>query len=93
MKIRRKHCYPPTQFTFAELNKYGVNAVRGPRRIPESLLKALEAKAKGKQEAVKNGKAEKAVVPEKQEKTVPATKAAQPPKAPAGQETKAAPKK
>ena len=48
MKIRRKHCYPPTQFTFAELNKYGVNAVRGPRRIPESLLKALEAKAKGK---------------------------------------------
>ena len=54
---------------------------------------AAEAKAKGKQEAVKNGKAEKAVVPEKQEKTVPATKAAQPPKAPAGQETKAAPKK
>jgi len=46
MKIRRKHCYPPTQFTFAELNKYGVNAVRGPRRVPETLLKALEAKAK-----------------------------------------------
>jgi hypothetical protein len=48
MKIRRKHCYPPTQFTFAELNKYGVNAVRGPRRVPEPLQKALEAKTKKK---------------------------------------------
>jgi len=45
MKIRRTHCYPPAQFTFAELKKFGVNAVRGPRRIPESLLKALEENA------------------------------------------------
>ena len=45
MKIRRTYCYLPTQFTFAELKGYGVNAVRGPRRMPESLLKALEAAA------------------------------------------------
>lgn len=42
MKIRRTHCYLPTQFTFAELKKFGVNAVRGPRRIPNLLLKELE---------------------------------------------------
>ena len=45
MKIRRTHCYLPTQFTFAELKRFGVNAVRGPRRMPESLQKELEAKA------------------------------------------------
>ena len=32
---------PPAQFTFAVLKRYGVNAVRGPRRMPEPLLKAL----------------------------------------------------
>lgn len=53
MKIRRKHCYLPTQFTFAGLKKYGVNAVRGPRRMPGSLLKELEAAARreGKQKS------------------------------------------
>jgi len=45
MKIQRTHCYLPTQFMFAELKRFGVNAVRGPRRMPESLLKELEAKA------------------------------------------------
>jgi predicted DNA-binding protein (MmcQ/YjbR family) len=45
MKIRRTHCYLPTQFSFAELKKHGVNAVRGPRRMPGSLLKELEAAA------------------------------------------------
>ena len=46
MKIRREHCYLPAQFAFAVLKRFGVNAVRGPRRMPESLLKELEAAAR-----------------------------------------------
>ena len=49
MKIQRTHCYPPAQFTFAVLKEYGVNAVRGPRRMPEPLLKALEAAARAEE--------------------------------------------
>ena len=45
MKIRRTHCYLPDQFTFAVLKRFGVNAVRGPRRMPGSLLKELVAAA------------------------------------------------
>ena len=35
----------------AELKKHGVNAVRGPRRMPESLLKELEAAARPEEQS------------------------------------------
>ena len=42
MKIRRLASYPADRFTFAFLNSYGVNAVRGPRGIPPALSEALK---------------------------------------------------
>ena len=42
MKIRLLHCYEPDRFTFEVLKEeYGVNAIRGPRGIPDSLSEAL----------------------------------------------------
>ena len=43
MKIKLLKRYKPEQFTFDVLSeRYGVNAVRGPRGIPESLSEALK---------------------------------------------------
>ena len=44
MKIRRLHKFSPDEFPFPVLKKYGVNAVRGPRRMPERLDAALRRK-------------------------------------------------
>ncbi len=41
MKIRLERRFPPEKFPLKALGKYGVNAVRGPRRMPPALLKAL----------------------------------------------------
>ena len=41
MKIRLERRFPPEKFPLKALGKYGVNAVRGPRRMPSALLKAL----------------------------------------------------
>jgi len=41
MRIRRLRKFAPEDFPFAALKRYGVNAVRGPRRMPEKLCSAL----------------------------------------------------
>jgi len=41
MKIRLERRFPPEKFPLKALGKYGVNAVRGPRRMPSALLKAI----------------------------------------------------
>ena len=41
MKIQLKRRFPPEKFQLKALGKYGVNAVRGPRRMPSALLKAI----------------------------------------------------
>ncbi|MBQ6654345.1 MAG: MmcQ/YjbR family DNA-binding protein [Erysipelotrichaceae bacterium] len=41
MRIRKVREYPAERFTFAVLNSYGVNAVRGPRGIPPALSETL----------------------------------------------------
>lgn len=43
MRIRLLHRYDKDKFTFAVLGTYGINAVRGPRRIPEKLSRDLKA--------------------------------------------------
>ena len=44
MKIQLKRRFPPEKFPLKALGKYGVNAVRGPRRMPSALLKAIGKK-------------------------------------------------
>lgn len=42
MRLRLKKRYDPTDFTLDILKKYGVKSIRGPRHLPNSLLKMLE---------------------------------------------------
>jgi hypothetical protein len=44
MKIRLERRFPPEKFPLKALGKYGVNAVRGPRRMPSALLKEIGKK-------------------------------------------------
>lgn len=57
MKLRRLKTYPPERFPFASLSRYGIHAVRGPRKIPEELNSVLGGDASGT--AVKSGKKKK----------------------------------
>lgn len=41
MRIQLKHRYKEDEFTFSFLKEFGVNAIRGPRSVPESLQKVL----------------------------------------------------
>ena len=43
MKLRRLSKFSPEDFPFSALKRHGVNAVRGPRRIPESLGSVLRS--------------------------------------------------
>lgn len=42
MKIKRLKVYPKDKFSFKELKKYDVRAIRGPRHVPLTLLKQLK---------------------------------------------------
>ena len=45
MKIKRLQSYAPDMLTFAKLKSFGVNAVRGPRGLPEELSQWLKEKS------------------------------------------------
>ncbi|MBR3311177.1 MAG: MmcQ/YjbR family DNA-binding protein [Solobacterium sp.] len=49
MRIRLLHRYDKKLFTFAVLGRYGINAVRGPRRITKKLSSDLKAEYKEKE--------------------------------------------
>ena len=43
MRIKKRFRYPQDAFPFERLKTFGVTSIRGPRNIPEDLLRALES--------------------------------------------------